>query len=135
MAQPPEIDVPTPAEIDDYIGSLWPAATRTTRCTEAGPGFAVVRWTFDEAALRPGGMISGPTQFAAADRALWCATFTVIGLEAMAVTSELSIRFLRPASGGDLMARADVDRVGRRSVVGSVRCWIDGADDRPVAVA
>ena len=130
-----EPTVPTPTEIDDYIASVWPSAVGAHTCVESGTSFAVVRAVFDERSLRPGGVISGPTQFAVADRALWCASFTVIGLEAMAVTSELSIRFLSGASGGDLFARADIDKVGRTLVVGSVRCWVDGAEDRPVSVA
>ena len=58
--------------------------------------------------LRPGGFISGPTQFALADAALWYVVFAAIGrIEPMALTSELSIRFLRPAVGDVLWARAD----------------------------
>jgi acyl-coenzyme A thioesterase PaaI-like protein len=42
----------------------------------------------------------------------------VIGrVEPRALTSELSIRFLRPAIGETLWARAAVDSAGRRNVV------------------
>ena len=47
----------------------------------------------------PGGYISGPTQFTLADTAIWFAVFTVIGISPMAVTTDLSISFLRPATG------------------------------------
>ena len=56
-------------------------------------------------------------------------------MEPMALTSELSIRFLRPAIGSVLYARADVDIVTRRSVVGTVRLWCDDEVDRPTATA
>ena len=94
-----------------------------------------IRWSLDTRALRPGGLISGPTQFSAADLALWCLSFTVVGLAAMAVTSDLHITFLRPASGGDLLARADLLRAGKTRIVGRVALWIDGAEERPVSHA
>ena len=87
-------------------------------------------------AIRPGGYISGPTQFAIADGALWYLVFAAIGrVEPMALTSELSIRFLRPAIGAVLWARATQEVAGRRQVVGSVRIWTDDNEQRPCAVA
>ncbi len=53
----------------------------------------------------------------------------------MALTSELSIRFLRPAQGRRISALARVDTATRRSVVGSIQVWMDDARDRPTAVA
>ena len=85
--------------------------------------------------IRPGGYVSGPTQFAIADAALWYALFGAVGIEAMALTSELSIRFLRPAVGSALMARAELDHVGRRRVVGTVTMWMDDTPGRRVSVA
>ena len=105
------------------------------RCEQLAERTAVARWAHDEGVLRPGGYISGPTIFGLADSALWFACFTAIGIEAMAVTSEMSIRFLRPARNGDLMAQARLDSVGRRRIVGTIDMWIDGAADRLVAVA
>ena len=86
--------------------------------------------------LRPGGYVSGPTQFALADAALWYLVFGAIGrVEPMALTSELSIRFIRPAIGETLWARATLDVAGRRNVVGTVRIWVDEREDRATAVA
>ncbi|MBC7974272.1 MAG: PaaI family thioesterase, partial [Myxococcales bacterium] len=100
---------------------------------DSGPGFAVARWTYDATTLRPGGFISGPTQFAVADVALWFLTFTVLGLTPMALTSELTISFLRPAVGGDLLARAELLRAGKTAIKGTVRIWVDGAPDKLVS--
>ena len=86
--------------------------------------------------LRPGGFISGPTQFGLADAALWFLVFAVIErVEPMALTSELSIRYVRPAVGRTLWARATADVAGRRNVVGTVRIWVDDRSDKPTAVA
>ncbi len=48
-------------------------------CVELGPTSALARRTVDAGLLRPGGYVSGPTQFAAADAALWYLTFGAIG--------------------------------------------------------
>ena len=44
-------------------------------------------------------------------------------------------QFLRPAVGGDLLARAELIRAGRARIFGEVRVWVDGAQERPVAHA
>jgi uncharacterized protein (TIGR00369 family) len=94
---------------------------------------AVARWPYNPKLLRPGDLISGPTQFALADLAFWFMTFTVVGLAPMAVTSELYIQFLRPAKGGDLYARAELLRMGKTKIAGVVKVWVDGEPDRPVS--
>lgn len=123
-------------DVNTYITDGFPSVFGDGfRCEELGDGLAVARWTYDATRLRPGEYIPGPTVFGAADIALWFAVFTVVGLEPMAVTSEMSIRFLRPAQGGDLLARAVVNSTSARRIVGTIEMWIDGAPDRPVAVA
>lgn len=123
-------------EVNAFLVEAFPAAARDgMRCVELGEGSATARWTFDETELRPGNYISGPRIFGLADSALWFATFTVIGLEAMAVTSEMSVRFLRPAQGGDLLARATINSASARRLVGTIHLWVDGEPERLVAVA
>jgi uncharacterized protein (TIGR00369 family) len=130
------IEVPTPEAINEFVAREFPSAHGTgSRCVEIGRDHAVARWTYDPGMLRPGGFISGPLQFALADTALWFMTFTVLGLAPMAVTSEINIQFLRPAVGGDLVARAELLRAGKHKITGAVRLWIDGSQDRPVAHA
>ena len=90
-------------------------------CVELGERHAVAEVATDDDDIRPGGFIAGPTQFALADAALWFLVFGALGrIEPMALTSELSIRYLRPAIGPTLHARADLAAISRRSVVGSV---------------
>lgn len=128
------IEIPTPDEVNAMVAREFPSAHAAGfRCVELGTGFAVARWRHDAAMLRPGGLISGPTQFGLADTALWFLTFTVLGLAPMAVTSELTISFLRPAAGGDLWGRADLLRAGKAKITGAVRLWVDGVPDKPVS--
>ena len=105
-------------------------------CVEVGAAEAVARTVVEPASIRPGGYISGPTQFSLADGALWYLVFGAIDrIEPMAVTSELSIRFVRPALGSVLWARARLDSRGRHTVVGTVTVWVDDRADRPTSIA
>lgn len=126
--------IPTPDEVNAFVAREFPAAyAHGHRCVEMAPGRAVARWPYDGDVLRPGGLISGPTQFELANLALWFLSFTVVGLAPMAVTSDMHISFLRPAKGGDLMACAELLRAGKVRISGEVRLWVDGAPEKPVS--
>ena len=125
---------PSVEEINALVRPEFPGSPN--ECAEVGDGYAVARRVVGAEELRPGGYISGPTQFATADAALWYLVFAVIErVELMALTSELSIRYLRPAIGETLWARATLDKAGRRNVVGTVRVWTDDRVDKPTAIA
>jgi acyl-coenzyme A thioesterase PaaI-like protein len=127
-------ELPSPQAVNEMIGQLFPGSDNT--CVELGADFAIARRGITEAELRPGAFVSGPSQFGLADAALWYLVFGATGrIEPMALTSELSIRFLRPAQGSVLWARATLDVAGRRNVVGTVRVWCDEREDRPTATA
>lgn len=122
----------TAADINRFLRETFGATGEP--CEDAGDGWAIARALPGSAFLRPGEIISGPSVFALIDGVLAYACYTKIGLEPMALTSELSIRYLRPARGTELRARAEIHHVGKRSVVGTVVAWTDDID-RPVAVA
>jgi uncharacterized protein (TIGR00369 family) len=125
---------PTPAEVNAMVREGFPSSVNL--CTALGEGYAVASRAVDSTELRPGGLISGPTQFGLADAALWFLVFAVIErVEPMALTSELSIRYLRPAVGEVLWAKATLDSAGRRKIVGTVRIWVDDREHKPTAVA
>ncbi len=83
---------------------------------------------------RAGGTVSGPAIMALADTAIYAAVLTRIGLEPMAVTADLSVRFLRRPPPEDLHAEARVLHLGRRTAVAEVRIFGSG-DERLVAHA
>ena len=131
---PLEMPPPTAERVNAMIAELFPGTDNL--CRELGDGFALAAKSIDDSMLRPGGFVSGPTQFSLADAALWYMVFAAIGrIEPMAMTSELSIRYLRPAQGKTLWARADVESAGRRNVVGTVHVWCDDRSDKPTSVA
>jgi uncharacterized protein (TIGR00369 family) len=104
-------------------------------CEESRPGHAVARWKHDPRWTRPGGYLSGGGLMTLADAALYMAILSQIGLKAMAVTSELKMNFLRPAIGGDVLARARVLKVGRRIAFGEIHLHMADGRDRLVAHA
>lgn len=125
-----------PVEVDALVADQFPAAyAGGYRCLELGERWALARWKHDPSALRPGGYVSGLTLFGLADIALWYATFTVVGLEPMAVTSDLSISFLRPAVGASVLGRAQILRVGSTRIYGQIDLWLEGDESRLVAQA
>ena len=122
----------TPAQINEFVVAEFPASA--TRCEDVGEGWAIAYLAVEVDALRPGEIISGATVFGLCDEALYYACFTAIGIEPMTLTSELSIRYLRPARGQEIRARAELLDVGRRSIVGNMVAWTDNID-KPDAVA
>ena len=119
--------------VNEMVRTSFPGSPN--RCTGLGDGWATARSDVRPESIRPGGFISGPTQFGLADSVLWYLVFTAIGrIEPMALTSELSIRFLRPAQGSTIHAKAVIESVGSRTIVGSVTVWTDD-ETRPTSVA
>lgn len=122
------------ASINEMVTEQFPGTGN--RCLEVGADYAIAAYDITPADIRPGGFVSGPCQFAIADSALWFLAFVGLDrIEPMALTSELSIRFLRPALGKRLLCRATLEAVSRRSVVGTAHVWVDGAPDKITAAA
>ena len=85
--------------------------------------------------LRPGGTVSGPSMFALADVAAYLATLSRIGPQALAVTTNCSIDFMRkPVADVPLVAHARLLKLGKQLSVSDVLIYSEGAD-KPVARA
>lgn len=94
-----------------------------------------VRLMTQERHLRPGGTVSGPAMFALADVSLYLAILAMIGPEALAVTTNCSMDFMRkPAAGADLIAECRILKLGRVLAVGDVLLCSEGME-APVARA
>ena len=126
----------TQAELAQFLETQVPFVTSLgISCEECRPGYAVARWKRDPRWLRPGGYLFGGGLMSLADAAIYMAILGQIGLQAMAVTIELKMNFLRPAVGGDVLAQAQTLRVGRRIAYGEVRLFMAHAPDTLVAHA
>lgn len=101
--------------------------------TGMGKNSAVMRLDVDDAHLRPGGTVSGPTMMALADICLYVAILGQIGPVALAVTTNLNINFLRkPEPAKAIIAEASLLKLGKRLAVGEISIFSEG-DDEPVA--
>jgi uncharacterized protein (TIGR00369 family) len=96
--------------------------------TAVSPGRVEVVAAYREGLLRPGGVISGPTLMSLSDTAAYALVLAHIGDQLMAVTSSLTINFLRGATPGDIHASAEMLRLGRRNAVCDVRIWTEAPD-------
>jgi uncharacterized protein (TIGR00369 family) len=88
-----------------------------------------VRRRHHERSLRPGGTVSGPVMMALADFTMYLAVLSAIGWVPLAVTTNLSINFLKRPGARDLLAEAQLFKLGKRLAVGEVALRSDGDDD------
>lgn len=113
-------------ELADFFVKAFPGQDRTFHdFTELRPGFMRLRHSAEAAMLRPGGIVSGPTQMAFADRAAYAVILAHIGIVPMAVTSNLNMSFLRGLEARDFYADAEIIKLGRRLATVDVRIWQD----------
>ena len=89
---------------------------------------------------RPGGTISGPVMFALADLTAWGVVLSITGVESrMAVTTSMSIDFLRKPQPVDIVAKGTLLKHGKSLVVSHILLYSDDGDgifdSSPVATA
>lgn len=97
--------------------------------------YVEMRTPIREKHLRPGGTVSGPTMFALADVCVYAAVLAMIGREALTVTTNCSLDFMRkPEAGKDLIGKCRLLKLGRVLAVGDVLLYSEGGD-KPVARA
>ncbi len=119
----------------DKIAEFMKTDFPQSKCTvdSVGDKSAVVRHAigFDE--LRPGGTVSGPVLMTVADCALYVAILGEIGIMPLAVTTSLSINFMRkPSSNKDIIGECTLLKVGKSLIVGEVSLFSEG-DPKAVA--
>jgi len=124
---------PTHDEIAAFLRTEFPQNPCTlTRITSAG---VVMTYPVSERDIRPGGTISGPSMFFLADVALYVAVLSRIGLVALAVTTDISIHFLRkPVAHAALRGECRLIKLGRTLATGDVLIYSEGCEE-PVAHA
>ncbi len=115
-------------ELNAYLAQLFPDG-RVATIEFADGETARTRCVYSQTQLRPGGTISGPTMMALADTAVYALVLSAIGKAPLAVTTNLSINFLRKPQPGDLLAEARMLKLGKALAVGEVTIRSDGADD------
>ena len=122
------------ADLAAFVDEVFPQQAGRFRVLELAPMRAVIACRVGEADLRPGGTVSGPTMFAAADCAFYYAVLAMIGREALTVTTNLDINFLRKPPVADLRAEARILKLGKLLATGDVLVFSEDLPD-PVAHA
>jgi uncharacterized protein (TIGR00369 family) len=95
-------------------------------------GGCVLRQACQPRLLRPGATMSGAAIMALGDYAVYVALLASIGWVPLAVTTNLTINFLRKPPQRDLLAECKLLKLGKRLAVGEVNIYSDGIDE-PVA--
>lgn len=103
------------------------------RVESVGGGESRVRLPYREAMARPGGSVAGPFVMGLADAAMWAALLGETDRALGAYTANLNINFLSPPRGGDLVACAEIVKLGRRLAFFDVRVTSDAGGGGPVA--
>lgn len=129
--------VMTVAEIDAFLDSDFPQIHtdgRVFTVLAVRPGSIDMSLLPNERHLRPGGTISGPTMFTLADVSAYVAVLAHIGPVALAVTTNLTINFLRRPEPETLTCRATILKLGKRLAVVEALLF-QGPDEEAVAHA
>jgi uncharacterized protein (TIGR00369 family) len=123
------------AELDAFLHEEFPQAFAAGNITieRADGQTCLIRERFHDRMLRPGGTVSGPTLMALADVAMYVVLLSAIGPVGLAVTTNLSINFLRKGQPGqDVLAAAKILKLGKRLAVGEVSLTSAASPD-PIA--
>lgn len=120
--------VPKRAEIAEFLAREFPQR----RCVveAVGDASAVVKHPVGTDELRPGGTVSGPVLMTVADVALYVAVLGEIGIVPLAVTTSLSINFLRkPSPHSSIVGVCKLMKVGRSLAIGDVALYSEGSPE------
>jgi uncharacterized protein (TIGR00369 family) len=127
--------VMTAQELEAFMHEVFQQVADDYTVDHVGSGEVTMRLKTSDKHLRPGGTISGPSMFGLADVSAYIVTLAMIGPQALAVTTNCSIDFMRkPEAGRDLVAKARLLKLGKQLSVTDVLLYSEGKAE-PVARA
>ncbi|MGD0504699.1 MAG: PaaI family thioesterase [Steroidobacteraceae bacterium] len=119
---------PSKSDIVEFLMREFPQSK--CRVLDVGGGAATIAHEVGPDELRPGGTVSGPVLMTVADVGLYVALLGQIGIVPLAVTTNLTINFLRkPAADKRILGVCQLVKVGRGQAVGEVRLYSEGAPE------
>lgn len=107
-------------QVNELMGKVYPQlneAFRAFYATDVFPGGCVVRLDADERHLRPGNTVSGPSLFTLADIGGYVCVLTHAGPDALSVTTNLNINFMRKAEAGPIDGHCRILKLGKSLMV------------------
>ena len=121
----------TKEEVTAFMAAEFPQ--NKCEVLEVGNRAATVKRQIGHDDLRPGGTVSGPVLIAVADVALYTAILGEIGIVPLAVTTSLTINYLRkPSASHSIIGVCKLLKLGRSLAVGEVSVYSEGMSE-PVA--
>jgi len=124
------------AALEAFLEREFPQVCDQLGIEEIVPMRARMRLKVDDRHLRPGGTVSGPSIMLLADVTFYVAILAMIGPQALTVTTNMSLNFLRKPAKADLLCDARILKLGRRLVTGDCLLYsVGGSPDKPVAQA
>ena len=121
----------TKDEVAGFMAEEFPQARVVIEAV--GDRGAIVSLDVGQDDLRPGGTVSGPALMGVADAALYAALLGEIGIVPLAVTTSLTINFLRkPDASRRVKGVCKLMKVGTALAVGEVSLYSEGHSE-PVA--
>lgn len=125
----------TTDDLQVFLKDVFPQVAGDLVVEDVNEMTARVRLIVGDKWLRPGGTVSGPAMFTLADAAFYLGLLAQIGPQALAVTTNASLDFMRkPQAGADIYAQVRIHKLGRVLAVGDVLIYSVGMD-KPVARA
>ena len=125
------------AEVNALMASVYPQLNDSFVSYEAidvFPGGCTVRLNADERHLRPGGTVSGPSLFTLADIGGYVCVLSHAGPDALSVTVNLDINFMRKAEAGPIDGHCRILKLGKSLMVFDIDI-VAGPDGQTVAHA
>jgi uncharacterized protein (TIGR00369 family) len=120
----------TIAEFQEIMRESLPfAVSMGAEVVALAPRHATFRMPFRSDFLRPGGTIGGPLLMGLADLAMYGVVMAAIGRVELAVTTNLTINFLKKPPPADILAEARLLKLGKRLAVGEVELFTVGDPD------
>ena len=110
----------TADEINVLLQEVYPqlnAELPAYRAVKVFPGGCVVRLDADARHLRPGDTVSGPSLFTLADIGGYVCVLSHAGRDALSVTTNLTINFMRKAPAGPIDGHCRILKLGRSLMV------------------
>ena len=104
------------------------------RVADIGEGTMTLVMPYQDRFVRPGGTVMGPALFGLADVALYGAVMSRLGRVDLAVTTSMTINFLRRPRPAPVRAESRLLKLGQRLAYGEVLLFSEGDPD-PVAHA
>ena len=123
------------SQLNKFLADVFPQVKDEFQVESLTLSMMTTRMFIGEQHLRPGGTISGPAMFSLADVSIYLLTISRIGPKALAVTTNISMDFMRkPQHGRDLIAHSRLLKLGHSLSVGDTLIFSDKMTE-PVARA